>query len=104
MFFNFEADEPQGDPSSPTIFSPRPISLGCLEQNIRNSGFDRIESIGTSHNGSEGWPAKRETVLADEGESSETPSGDIKLMGKVRKSIHRWRKDSWGWYDDSNNI
>jgi hypothetical protein len=101
MFFNFEADLPQGDPSSPTIFSPRPISLGQLEQSTRNSGFDRMESIETFHWGSEGRSVKSETekggqdggaFMNDTG-GSEKPSGVIEV---VRKSLHGWRKDSRG--------
>jgi len=106
MFFNFEVDEPQEDPSSPTVFSPHPISLGRLEQGARNSGFDRIESTETIHVGSEDRSNKNEAeaevrngeaCIADSGRS-EKPAGA--LMHTMRNSISGWRrKDSWGWYD-----
>ena len=108
MFFNFEVDEPQEDPSSPTRFSPRPISLGRLEQCARNSGFDRIESTETFYAGSENRSNQSETeVEIRNGESctansgsSEKPAGDAKPMQAMRNSLTGWRrKDSWGWYD-----
>lgn len=96
MFFNFEVGEPHENPSSPTIFSPRPISLGNLEQSARNSGFDRMESIETLYGGSEGRSLKSETINADESGSSEKPLGGARFMHKVKRSLQGWHADSLG--------
>src|SRR5450756_1824424 len=98
MFFNFEADEPQEDPSSPTIFSPRPISLGRLQQSARNSGFDRMESIETFHGGSS-TKSETEHEVQDGGAFTNDVGGSEKPFGVievVRKSLPGWRKDSRG--------
>jgi hypothetical protein len=100
MFFNFEVDEPQEDPLSPTTFSPHSILLGRLEQSARNSGFDRIESIETFHGGSEGRSMKSETEqgiqnggVTHDSEGSKKPFGVIEV---ARISLHGLRTDSRG--------
>jgi hypothetical protein len=108
MFFKFEVDEPQEDPSSPTNFSPRPISLGRLEQSVRNSGFDRIESTETLKTGIDDRSMNSAAELESQGgpdgaserERCDKPASDRKMMHAMRNSISGWRrKDSWGWYE-----
>jgi hypothetical protein len=106
MFFNFEVDAREDSSSSPNITS-RPIPLRRISQIARNSGFDRIESVETFHEGLGGRSAKSETApvvenggaFTHESESSEKPSGDVKLVEAVRKSLHGWRQSRWGGFE-----
>jgi hypothetical protein len=66
-----------------------------------------MESVETFHEGLEGRSTKSETApvvenggaSTNESGSSEKPSGDVKLVKVVRKSLHGWRRSRWGGFE-----
>jgi hypothetical protein len=66
-----------------------------------------MESFETFHEGLEGRSMKSETAhvvgnggaFTNESGNSEKPSGDVRLMEAVRKSLHGWRQSRWGGFE-----